>query len=176
MKFYYIMEQKTELKRSLGLIDATSLVAGSMIGSGIFIVTSAMARDVGSAAWLIIIWLVTGLLTMSAALSYGELAGMMPNAGGQFVYIQRAYGKLVSFLYGWTVFTVIQTGVIAAIAVTFANYAAIFFPVLENEISSFGGNFSVTNKQIVAVVSIVFLTYINTKGVKTGKTIQLIFT
>jgi APA family basic amino acid/polyamine antiporter len=176
MKFYYIMEQKTELKRSLGLIDATSLVAGSMIGSGIFIVTSAMARDVGSAAWLIIIWLVTGLLTMSAALSYGELAGMMPNAGGQFVYIQRAYGKLVSFLYGWTVFTVIQTGVIAAIAVTFANYAAIFFPVLENEISSFGGNFSVTNKQIVAIVSIVFLTYINTKGVKTGKTIQLIFT
>jgi APA family basic amino acid/polyamine antiporter len=86
----------------LGLIDATSLVAGSMIGSGIFIVTAAMARDIGSAAWLFI-WLVTGLITVAAALSYGELAGMMPKAGGQFVYIQRAYGRLVSFLYGWTV-------------------------------------------------------------------------
>lgn len=93
-------ENKTELKRSLGLLDATSLVAGSMIGSGIFIVTSAMARDVGSAAWLLLIWVVTGLITVAAALSYGELAGMMPNAGGQFVYIQRAYGRLVSFLYG----------------------------------------------------------------------------
>jgi APA family basic amino acid/polyamine antiporter len=90
-----------------------------------FIVTAAMARDIGSAAWLLIIWLVTGLITVAAALSYGELAGMMPKAGGQFVYIQRAYGRLVSF-YGWTVF-VIQTGVIAAIAVTFANYSAIFF-------------------------------------------------
>ena len=115
-------EEKHHLQRSLGLIDATSIVAGSMIGSGIFLVTSAMARDVGSAAWLLVIWLVTGLLTMSAALSYGELAGMMPNAGGQFVYIQRAYGKLASFLYGWTVFTVIQTGVIAAVAVAFAKY------------------------------------------------------
>ena len=91
-------EVKHELKRSLGLIDATSIVAGSMIGSGIFIVTSQMARDVGSAGWLIVLWLITGLLTMSAALSYGELAGMMPTAGGQFVYIQRAYGKLASFL------------------------------------------------------------------------------
>ena len=123
-------DTKHELKRSLGLIDATSLVAGSMIGSGIFLVTAAMARDVGSAAWILIIWLVTGLLTMSAALSYGELAGMMPNAGGQYVYIQRAYGKLISFLYGWTVFTVIQTGVIAAVAVAFANYSAVFFPCL----------------------------------------------
>ena len=127
------MSEKHELKRSLGLIDATSLVAGSMIGSGIFIVTAAMARDVGSAAWLIIIWIITGLLTMAAALSYGELAGMMPNAGGQFVYIQRAYGKLVSFLYGWTVFTVIQTGVIAAVAVAFAKYTAVFFPVYFTE-------------------------------------------
>ena len=102
-----------QLKRSLGLIDATSIVAGSMIGSGIFIVTAAMTRDIGSAGWLIVLWMVTGLLTMSAALSYGELAGMMPTAGGQFVYIQRAYGKLASFLYCWTVFTVIQTGVLS---------------------------------------------------------------
>ena len=171
-----ILEVKHELKRSLGLIDATSLVAGSMIGSGIFLVTAAMARDVGSAAWILIIWLVTGLLTMSAALSYGELAGMMPNAGGQYVYIQRAYGKLFSFLYGWTVFTVIQTGVIAAVAVAFANYTAVFFPALENEIFRIGDNFTFTNKQLLAMFSIGLLTYINTKGVKNGKIIQLVFT
>lgn len=170
------MSEKHELQRSLGLIDATSLVAGSMIGSGIFIVTSAMARDIGSAAWLLVIWLVTGLLTMTAALSYGELAGMMPKAGGQFVYIQRAYGKLISFLYGWTVFTVIQTGVIAAVAVAFANYTAVFFPILENKLITIGTGFSFSNKQILAMISIVLLTYINTKGVKTGKTIQLFFT
>ncbi|MEI7508744.1 MAG: amino acid permease [Flavobacterium sp.] len=169
-------ETKHELKRSLGLLDATSLVAGSMIGSGIFLVTAAMARDVGSAAWILIIWLVTGLLTMSAALSYGELAGMMPNAGGQYVYIQRAYGKLISFLYGWTVFTVIQTGVIAAVAVAFANYTAVFFPVLEHEIFTIEKSFVFTNKQILAMFSIVLLTFINTKGVKNGKMIQLVFT
>jgi APA family basic amino acid/polyamine antiporter len=165
-----------ELKRSLGLIDATSIVAGSMIGSGIFIVTSQMARDVGSAGWLLVLWLVTGLLTMSAALSYGELAGMMPTAGGQFVYIQRAYGKLASFLYGWTVFTVIQTGTIAAVAVAFANYTSVFFPILENKLLQVTDGFSITNKQILALLSVILLTYINTKGIKTGKTIQLIFT
>jgi APA family basic amino acid/polyamine antiporter len=158
-------ENKTELKRSLGLLDATSLVAGSMIGSGIFIVTSAMARDVGSAAWLLLIWVVTGLITVAAALSYGELAGMMPNAGGQFVYIQRAYGRLVSFLYGWTVFSVIQTGVIAAIAVTFANYSAVFFPVLDTVLFQ-SGSFVFSNKQVLAVFSIFILTYINTKGIE----------
>lgn len=165
----------TELKRSLGLLDATSLVAGSMIGSGIFIVTSAMARDIGSAAWLLLIWVVTGLITVAAALSYGELAGMMPNAGGQFVYIQRAYGRLVAFLYGWTVFSVIQTGVIAAIAVTFANYSAIFFPVLDTVLFQ-SGNFVFSNKQVLAVFSIFILTYINTKGIENGKWIQLVLT
>ena len=169
-------ENNTELKRSLGLIDATSLVAGSMIGSGIFIVTSAMGRDIGSAAWLLVIWIVTGLITIAAALSYGELAGMMPNAGGQFVYIQRAYGRLVSFLYGWTVFTVIQTGVIAAIAVTFANYAAIFFPVLDETLFSVGSSFVFSYQKVLAIFSIVLLTYINTKGVQTGKMVQLVFT
>lgn len=169
-------EDKTELKRSLGLIDATSLVAGSMIGSGIFIVTSAMARDIGSAAWLLVIWIITGIITVAAALSYGELAGMMPKAGGQFVYIQRAYGRLVSFLYGWTVFTVIQTGVIAAIAVTFANYAAIFFPVLDQTLFTVGETFIFSYQKLLAIFSIVLLTYINTKGVESGKTVQLIFT
>ena len=171
-----MQEEKQTFKRELGLLDATSLVAGSMIGSGIFIVTAAMARDVGSAAWILVIWLVTGLLTMSAALSYGELAGMMPNAGGQFVYIQRAYGKLMSFLYGWTVFTVIQTGVIAAVAVAFANYSAVFFPILENKVFTIGESYSFTNKQILAMSSIILLTYINTKGVQSGKMIQLVFT
>lgn len=165
-----------ELKRSLGLIDATSLVAGSMIGSGIFLVTAAMARDVGSAAWILVIWLVTGLLTMSAALSYGELAGMMPNAGGQYVYIQRAYGKLISFLYGWTVFTVIQTGTIAAVAVAFSNYTAVFFPVLENKIVTLSEGFAITNKQLLAMFTIILLTFINTKGIRSGKIIQVIFT
>ena len=130
------MAEEPELKRSLGLIDATMLVAGSMIGSGIFIVSSDMSRAVGSAGYLILLWIITGVITVLAALSYGELAGMMPKAGGQFVYIQRAFGNLTSFLYGWTVFTVISTGVIAAVAVAFAKYSAIFFPVLNHEIFS----------------------------------------
>ncbi|MBC7494130.1 MAG: amino acid permease, partial [Flavobacterium sp.] len=165
-----------ELKRSLGLIDATSLVAGSMIGSGIFIVTTTMAQDVGSAAWILVIWLITGLLTMTAALSYGELAAMMPNAGGQYVYIQRAYGRLVSFLYGWTVFTVIQTGTIAAIGVAFANYSSVFFPSLNTVIFKIGASFEFNFKQVLGIFSIILLTYINSKGVKNGKVIQLVFT
>lgn len=169
-------ENKTELKRTLGLIDATSIVAGSMIGSGIFIVTSQMARDVGSAGWLLFLWLLTGLITVFAALSYGELAGMMPNAGGQYVYIQRAYGRMVSFLYGWTVFTVIQTGVIAAVAVAFAKYTSVFFPELNNALVSIGESYKITHAQLVGMVSIVLLTFINSRGVQNGKTIQLIFT
>src|SRR5690348_6158079 len=103
-----------------------------MIGSGIFLVSAAMARDVNSAGWILVLWLVSGLITIAAALSYGELAGMMPKAGGQYVYIQRAYNKVIAFLYGWTVFSVIQTGVIAAVAVAFANYTGVFFPFLDN--------------------------------------------
>jgi basic amino acid/polyamine antiporter, APA family len=171
-----MQEEKQTFKRELGLLSATSIVAGSMIGSGIFIVTAAMARDVGSAAWLIVIWLVTGLLTMTAAMSYGELAGMMPNAGGQFVYIQRAYGKLMSFLYGWTVFSVIQTGTIAAVAVAFSKYSAVFFPFLENKILTVGESYAFTYAQVLAMASVVLLTYINTKGVQSGKMIQLVFT
>jgi APA family basic amino acid/polyamine antiporter len=170
------MENKTELKRTLGLVDATSIVAGSMIGSGIFIVTSQMARDVGSAGWLLVLWLLTGLITVFAALSYGELAGMMPNAGGQYVYIQRAYGRMISFLYGWTVFTVIQTGVIAAVAVAFAKYTSVFFPELNNALLSVGATYKVTYAQLVAMASIALLTFINSRGVTNGKSIQLIFT
>lgn len=165
-----------ELKRTLGLADATSIVAGSMIGSGIFIVTTLMMRDIGSVGWMLVLWLITGLITVFAALSYGELAGMMPNAGGQYVYIQRAYGRLISFLYGWTVFTVIQTGVIAAVAVAFAKYTAVFFPELNNVFVALGSAFQVTFSQILAIIMIVFLTFINSRGVENGKFIQLIFT
>jgi basic amino acid/polyamine antiporter, APA family len=181
-----------EVKRTLGLFDTTMLVAGSMIGSGIFIVSSEMSRNVGSAGWLIVCWLLTGLITVFAALSYGELAGMMPNAGGQYIYIQRAFGKLISFLYGWTVFTVIQTGVIAAVAVAFAKYSSLVLPLYVNvdvngvikQIPFFGedhilfavGKFAVNYSQLLAVLMIAFLTWVNTRGIQGGKLIQRVFT
>ena len=153
------------------------MVAGSMIGSGIFIVSADMSRLVGSTGWLLTLWIASGLITLMAALSYGELAGMMPKAGGQFVYIQRAYGNFTSFLYGWTVFTVIQTGVIAAVAVAFAKFTAVFIPALgpENIIVKFGF-LKISAAQLYAIASIIFLTFINTTGVKNGKLIQLFFT
>ncbi len=166
-----------ELKRSLSLLDATMLVAGSMIGSGIFIVSADMARAVGSPGYLILLWILTGVITVMAALSYGELAGMMPKAGGQFVYIQRAFGNLTSFIYGWTVFTVIQTGTIAAVAVAFTKYFAVFIPALSNEaVNISNGSFVVNYEQLCAMATILLLTYINTKGINSGKAIQGIFT
>src|SRR6266576_7040704 len=117
-----------KLIRGFGLLDSTMLVAGSMIGSGIFIVSADIARLVGSAGWLLVVWAVTGVLTVVAALSYGELAAMMPRAGGQYVYLREAYTPLVGFLYGWTLFLVIQTGTIAAVAVGFARYAGVLVP------------------------------------------------
>lgn len=169
------MAEKHQLQRSLGLVSATSIVAGSMIGSGIFIVTTLMARDIGSSGYMLLLWVLTGFLTMTAALTYGELAGMMPTAGGQFVYIQRAFGRLWSFLYGWTVFTVIQTCTIAAVAVAFANYTAVFFPALETKIFE-AGAYVISLKQVLALLSILLLTYINTKGVRSGKAVQTTFT
>ncbi len=169
------MENKTVLKRSLGLLDATSIVSGSMIGSGIFIVTTYMAQDIGSPGWILVLWLITGFITVTAALSYGELAGMMPKAGGQYVYIQRAYGRMISFLYGWTVFAVIQTGVIAAVAVAFAKYTSVFFPELNHVLFSLPV-VDITYAKLLAMGCIVFLTYINSRGVKNGKMIQLFFT
>ena len=118
----------SDLKRSLNLFDTVMLVSGSMIGSGIFIVSADMMRLLGSPFWVLVCWVISGIITLLAALSYGELAGMMPEAGGQFIYIRRAFGKLSSFLYGWTVFTVIQTGVIAAVAVAFARFTGVLFP------------------------------------------------
>src|SRR3982750_1067929 len=114
--------------RGLGLLDSTMLVAGSMIGSGIFIVSSIIARQVGAPGWLLVVWIVTGALTLIGALSYGELAAMMPKAGGQYVYLREAYGPLWGFLYGWTLFLVIQTGTIAAVAVAFARFLGVIAP------------------------------------------------
>jgi APA family basic amino acid/polyamine antiporter len=162
-------------QKSLGLLDATLLVAGSMIGSGIFIVSSIMMNDIGSPAWMLVLWVLTGIITILAALSYGELAGMMPNAGGQYVYIQRAFGRLPSFLYGWTVFTVIQTGVIAAVAVAFAKYTAVFFPSLNDVILDISF-LKLTYGHVVAIGSVVILTYSNAQGLKNGKIIQFVFT
>jgi APA family basic amino acid/polyamine antiporter len=170
-------ERKENMNRSLGLFDATMLVAGSMIGSGIFIVAADMSRLTGSAGWMLSLWIVTGIITVMAALSYGELAGMMPKAGGQFVYIQRAWGNTVAFLYGWTVFTVIQTGVIAAVAVAFAKFSGIFFPAISVDNILFTiGALKISSAQIYAILSICFLTFVNSRGVQNGKAIQAVFT
>lgn len=174
------MDQEKEgkhLKRSLGLFDAIMLVSGSMIGSGIFIVSADMSRLTGSAGWLLFLWIFSGILTVMAALSYGELAGMMPKAGGQFVYIRRAWGKLPSFLYGWTVFSVIQTGVIAAVAVAFAKFSGVFFPVISTDnILLEAGTLKISSAQLFAICSIVFLTWVNSRGIQNGKLIQSVFT
>jgi basic amino acid/polyamine antiporter, APA family len=167
----------SELKRSLNLFDTIMLVSGSMIGSGIFIVSADMTRVLGSPFWVLMCWLLSGVITLFAALSYGELAGMMPNAGGQFIYLKRAYGKLVSFVYGWTVFTVIQTGVIAAVAVAFARYVGVFIPFFDEQHTLLDvGGFHISTTQVLAVASVVFLTYLNTRGINNGKIIQRIFT
>src|SRR5689334_20422360 len=128
-------EHASKFKPTLGLLDATMIVAGSMIGSGIFIVSADMLKEVGSSGWLILAWLLTGFMTITAAVSYGELSGMFPKAGGQYVYLKEAYNPLIGFLYGWSFFAVIQTGTIAAVAVAFARFTAYFIPeVGENNI------------------------------------------
>ncbi|WP_317898837.1 APC family permease [Aurantibacillus circumpalustris] len=167
----------SELKRSLNLFDTIMLVSGSMIGSGVFIVAADMTRVLGSPFWVLMCWVISGIITLFAALSYGELAGMMPEAGGQFIYLKRAYGKLTSFVYGWTVFTVIQTGVIAAVAVAFARYVGVFIPFFDESNSVVTINqFSISTTQLLGVVSIVFLTYLNSLGINNGRIIQRIFT
>src|SRR2546428_6850166 len=169
--------------RGLGLLDSTMLVAGSMIGSGIFIVSSIIARQVGAPGWLLVVWLVTGLLTLMAALSYGELAAMMPKAGGQYVYLREAFSPLGGFLYGWTLFLVIQTGTIAAVAVGFARYLGVLLPLISPNSwivhpIALGSKYaiSLSVQQLVGVLMIVFLTFINTLGVQLGKLIQNVFT
>lgn len=172
-------EHATGFKPSLGLFDATMIVAGSMIGSGIFIVSADITRNVGSAGWLIAVWVITGFMTITAAMSYGELSAMFPRAGGQYVYLKESFNPLIGFLYGWSFFAVIQTGTIAAVGVAFSKFAGYFFPALElkdeNVLVNFGW-LKIYPAQLVSIALITFLTYTNTKGVKGGKWIQNIFT
>ena len=171
------MSQQNEFKPSLGLLDATMVVAGSMIGSGIFIVGADITRNVGSAGWMIAVWLITGIMTIIAATSYGELSAMYPKAGGQYVYLKEAYNPLVGFLYGWSFFAVIQTATIAAVGVAFSKFLAYIVPGLgpENILADLGF-ITINAGQLVSIVLITFLTYINTKGIEGGKMIQTTFT
>src|SRR6187549_2496670 len=167
----------TSFKPTLGLFDATMIVAGSMIGSGIFIVSADITRNVGSAGWLIAVWLITGFMTLTAALSYGELSALFPKAGGQYVYLKEAYNKLIAFLYGWSFFAVIQTGTIAAVGVGFSKFAAYLYPPLSDENILYElGAFKLNAAQIVSIITIVLLTYINSRGVKNSKILQTILT
>ncbi|MFC6099286.1 APC family permease [Olivibacter domesticus] len=170
-------QPEDQMKKELTLLDATMLVVGSMIGSGIFIVSADIVRQVGSAGWLIVIWVLTGLITLTAALSYGELSAMYPKAGGQYVYLREAYNKLVAFLYGWALFAVVQTGTIAAVGVAFAKFAAYLFPVVSDENIIWETTyFQLNAAQLLAIAVIVVLTWLNTRGVKNGKILQTVFT
>ncbi|HVG42207.1 MAG TPA: amino acid permease, partial [Chitinophagaceae bacterium] len=164
-------------KPSLKLLDATMIVAGSMIGSGIFIVAADITRNVGSSGWLIAVWLITGFMTITAAVSYGELSAMFPKAGGQYVYLKEAYNPLIAFLFGWAFFAVIQTATIAAVGVAFAKFTAYLLPVFsEDKVVVDVGFLKISPAQLLSIVIIVLLTYINTRGIKSGKLIQTTFT
>src|SRR3984893_9810987 len=175
-------EADNKFVRGLGLLDSTMLVAGSMIGSGIFLVSSIFSRQVGSPGWLLVVWVVTGLLTLMAALSYGELAAMMPKGRGEYVYLREAFSPLWGFLYGWTLFLVIQTGTIAAVAVGFARYTGVLIPWFSEsnyliEPIRFGGYaFSLSTAQFLGLAMIALLTFMNTRGLRLGKIVQNIFT
>ena len=163
--------------KGLGLLDATTLVMGSMIGSGIFIVSADIARQVKSPGLLIVCWVIGAMLTIIAALSYGELAAAMPHAGGQYVYLREAFGRLWAFLFGWTMFVVIQTGTIAAVAVAFAKYTGVFLPGVSASNYLIGsGKVGLTTQQLVAIAIVFVLTYVNTRGIRTGAIVQNVFT
>lgn len=165
------------LKKRVNLFDGISIVAGSMIGSGIFIVSADIARSVGSPGWLLVVWLITGVITVIGAISYGELASMMPHVGGQYVYLKEAYHPLLGFLFGWTTFLVIQCGSIAAVAVAFAKFSGVLIPwISDKRILLEFGAVKVTSTILVAIIMITFLTWLNTRGIVTGKTVVNIFT
>jgi APA family basic amino acid/polyamine antiporter len=165
------------LIKALGLVDATTLVMGSMIGSGVFVVAADISRQVQSPGLMMMTWFVTAALTLIAALSYGELAAAMPHAGGQYFYLREAFGPLWGFLFGWTMFMVIQTGTIAAVAVVFAKYAGVFFPWISAQRYLVGsGRIGLTTQQLAAISMIVFLTWSNTRGIRTGARVQNVFT
>src|SRR5271163_2815508 len=169
--------------RAIGLFDGTMIVVGSMIGSGIFIVAADISRQTGSPGGLLLTWVLTGLLTIAAALSYGELAAMFPHAGGQYIYLREAFSPLWGFLYGWTLFLVIQTGTIAAVAIGFARFLGVLFPAISPDAwiihpINLGSKYaiSLSLQQLVAALMIVLITFLNTLGVRLGKLIQNIFT
>ncbi len=165
------------LQKRVNLFDGISIVAGAMIGSGIFIVSADIARSVGSPGWLMVVWLITGVITIIGAISYGELASMMPHVGGQYVYLKEAYHPILGFLFGWTTFLVIQCGSIAAVAVAFAKFSGVLIPwISERNILLDLGFLKINSTMVVAIASIIFLTWLNTKGIVTGKTVQNIFT
>jgi len=171
------MAEQHSFKQSLTLFDGTMVVAGSMIGSGIFIVSADIIRNVGSASWLIAVWVLTGIMTLVAAVSYGELSGMFPKAGGQYVYLREAYSPLMGFLYGWSFFSVIQTATIAAVGVAFSKFLSYLIPELGNNYFLFdAGIVKVYSGQLVSIAIIVLLTFINSRGIKEGKIIQIFFT
>src|SRR5215475_11204510 len=165
--------QKSEFSRGLGLFDSTMLVVGVMIGSGIFIVSAEMSRQIGSPGWLFVAWIIAGALTIAGALCYGELAAMMPHAGGMYVYLREAFGPLWGFLYGWTLFTVIQTGTIAAVAVGFARYTGYLLPWFSEERYlipplhlSPGYAVSLSTAQLLGIALVALLTWTNTRGLE----------
>jgi APA family basic amino acid/polyamine antiporter len=165
------------LKERVNLFDGISIVAGAMIGSGIFITSADIARSVGSPGWLMIVWLITGIITVIGAISYGELASMMPSVGGQYVYLREAYHPLIGFLFGWTTFLVIQCGSIAAVAVAFAKFSGVLIPwISDRNILLQLGPLNINSTMVVAISMIVFLTWLNTRGIVTGKTVVNIFT
>ncbi|HLY16072.1 MAG TPA: amino acid permease, partial [Bryobacteraceae bacterium] len=170
-------EVKTGLVKGLGLMDSTTLVVGSMIGSGIFIVAADISRQVNSPGLLIMTWVATALLTLIAAVSYGELAAAMPQAGGQYVYLREAFGPLSGFLYGWTLFLVIQTGTAAAVAVAFAKFAGVFVPWISADHHLIGsGKIGLTTQQLVAILVLGLLSAVNMRGIRTGAVVQNVFT
>ena len=167
----------SELKRTLSLKDAISVVAGSMIGSGIFIVSSHIARDVDSSMLLIFVWMLAGFITMLGALSYGELSSTIPSEGGQYIYLKKIFSKKLAFIYGWTLFLVIQTGTLAAVNIAMAKFVGLICPFISQghkvlEI----GSYCLTTQQVFAIFSVLFLTFINSRGIKTGVLVQNIFT
>src|SRR6266446_5597879 len=172
-----------KLVRGLGPLDATMIVIGSMIGSGIFITSAESTRLITAPGWLLLAWTMAGLLTITGALCCAELAAMMPRAGGQYVFLRQAYGPSIGFLFGWTLFLVIQTGTIAAVAIAFAKFAGVFLPAIGTEhylvrpIHLFGAYaISLSTEQLVAVLLILLLTWINTRGLEIGKLVQNTFT
>jgi len=171
------MTEKPAFKPTLSLLDATMVVSGGMIGSGIFIVSADITRNTGSAGWLILVWIITGFMTLTAALSYGELSGMFPKAGGQYIYLKEAWGTLPAFLYGWSFFAVIQTATIAAVGVAFAKFTAYLIPSFSEDLVALDlGFLKISPAQLLSIAVIFLLTFINTRGVKNGKILQTTFT